>query len=537
MKKHFQKIVSLLCLGALLVGMLAGCSSTSSSTPAPASTTAPASGTSGTGEPAGDGPLFAEPVTLSMMTPSHASWPFQSDWYVIDLVKEYTNVSFDITSVDTEGFSEKLNLQMLSGELPDLIYLLSPGLVTEYSSQGAFINIFDYMDQMPNFKAWYEQNQLYTLSYMSADGGLYWFPQQGVEETNRRGWLYRKDVFDELELDIPTNQEEFYNVLVKLKEAYPDSYPLGFRSFVGSLNQFNMIAPSWGTYHITNEDNRFFGYDYDTGEWIFGPTSDAYREMVAFYHQLYEEGLLLPNFLTIDTNGWQDVMSNSDSFITLDYLSRIDFFNNAVRETDPDFTMAYLPPASFGSEGQAMFPNSAKAAMGFVVSSQTKHLDEVLAFVDWMYTDEARDLLSWGRPGELYDEAADGTRTWKNFATAAEMKQSTGLQTYGFYELYNFDAELSTFSEDCRAATVEARKYDLIAQPVLAFTDEEKEVTETIGGQIQTHVSEEISKFLLGERSMDEWDAYVAEIEAMGLDQLRAVHESSYARVLAAQQG
>lgn len=30
---------------------------------------------------------------------------------------------------------------------------------------------------------------------------------------------------------------------------------------------------------------------------------------------------------------------------------------------------------------------------------------------------------------------------------------------------------------------------------------------------------------------------YVAEIEAMGLDELKAIHESSYARVLAAQQG
>ena len=30
------------------------------------------------------GPLFSEPVTFSMLTPSHASWPFQDDWYVID---------------------------------------------------------------------------------------------------------------------------------------------------------------------------------------------------------------------------------------------------------------------------------------------------------------------------------------------------------------------------------------------------------------------------------------------------------------------
>ena len=531
MKKHFRKGIALLCSAVLAASLFAGCSSGSSSAAVPGS-----AGSSSTSSAEG-GPLFSEPVTFSMLTPSHASWPFQDDWYVIDLVKEYTNVDFNITSVDTEGFSEKLNLTMASGELPDLIYLLNSNIVQQYGSQGAFINIFDYMDQMPNFKAWYEENQRYALNYLSADGALYQFPQQGVEETNRRGWMYRADVFEELGLEVPTNKDEFYDVLVKLKEAYPDSYPLGFRSFVGSLNQFNMIAPSWGTYHISNEDNTFFGYDYDSGEWIFGPTSDAYKEMVEFYHQLYEEGLLLPNFLTIDTKGWQDVIANSDSFITLDYLSRIDFFNNSMRPSDPDFTMAYMAPAAFGSEGQAMFPNSAKAMMGFVVSSQTKKLDDVLAYVDWMYSEEAKDLLSWGRPGELYTEDAAGNRTWNDFSTAAEMKQGTGLQTYGFYELYNFDGELSTFSPECRTATEAARSYDLPAQPVLAYTDEEKEVRDTIGVNIQTHVSEEISKFLLGERSMDEWDTYVAEIEAMGLDELKAIHESSYARVLAAQQG
>lgn len=534
MKKQLRKAIVLLCCAALTTGILAGCTPSG----APQSTggqsaPAPESGTVSAAAPI----LFEKPVTFSMLTPSHASWPFQEDWYVLDLVKEKTNAEFKITAVDTEGFTEKLNLTMASGDLPDLIYLLTPQLVQQYGSQGAFVNIFEHIDKMPNFKAWYEKNEQYALNYLSADGALYQFPQQGVEETNRRGWLYRADIFEQAGLEVPTNKDEFYNVLVKLKEKHPDSYPLGFRSFVAGLNQFNMIAPSWGTHHIVNEDNRFFGYDYEKNEWVFGPTSDEYKEMVTFYHQLYEEGLLLPNFLTIDTKGWQDVIANSDSFITLDYLSRIDFFNNSMRPSAPEFTMSFMAPSSFGGEGQAMFPNSAKAMMGFVVSSQTKQLDEVLKYVDWMYSEEAKELLTWGRPNELYTQDASGNRKWNDFKTAAEMKQGTGLQAYGFYELYDFNGELSTFTPECRAATEEARKYDLPAQPVLAYTDEEKEVTSTIGTNLQSRVSEEISKFLLGVRSLDEWDAYVAEIEAMGLDKLRAVHESSYARVLAAQKG
>ena len=533
MKKHLHKGIALLCSAAIAAGMLVGCSSGSSSAAAPGS----ASSASASVSNSESVPLFSEPVTLSMLTPSHASWPFQEDWYVVDLIKEYTNVDLKVTAVDTSGFDEKLNLTMASGELPDLMVLIGNKAVQQYGSQGAFVNILDYIDQMPNFKAWYEKNTAHALNYMSADGGLYQFPQQGVTETNRRGWLYRADIFEELGLEAPTTQDEFYDVLVKLKEAYPNSYPLAFRSFTGGMAQLNMLAPSWGTSFIDADSNTYLGYDEDSGEWVFGPTSSEFKEMLEFYNKLYKEGLLLPNFLTIDTKGWQDVMANSDSFITIDYLSRIDFFNKAMRESNPEFTMAYMVPPAFNEDVGNQFAYSAKVLLGFVVSSQTKHLDEALAYIDWMYSDEGRELLTWGRPGDLYTEDAAGNRTWKEFSTAAEMKQATGFETFGFYQRYDFNGELSTFSPECRSATEEARKYDLPQQPVLAFNDEEQSIVNTVGTNVKTFVDEQVSKFLLGERSFDEWDSYVAEVEALGLADLKAVHESSYARVLALLEG
>jgi len=533
MKKHLHKGIALLCSAAIAAGMLVGCSSGSSSAAAPGSSSSASASVSNSES----GPLFSEPVTFSMLIPSHASWPFQEDWYVLDLIQEYTNADFKITYVDTSGFTEKANLTMASGELPDMISMLDGSIVQQYAPQGAFINVLEHLDEMPHFKAWYEENQQYALNYLSADGALYTFPQQGVEETNRRGWLYRADVFEELGLEIPTNKDEFYNVLVKLKEAYPNSYPLAFRSFAGTMNQMNMLAPVWGTSFMDTEDNRFFGYDYDSGEWSFGPTSPEFKEMLEFYNKLYKEGLLLPNFLTIDTKGWQDVIANSDSFITLDYLSRIDFFNNSMRESNPEFSIAYMPPPAFNNEIGNQFAYSTKALENIAVSSQTKQLDKVLSYIDWLYSDEAEEILTWGRPDELYTETSNGVRSWKEFSTAAEMKQATGLETFGFYLRYNFDGELSTFTPECRSATEEARKYDLPQQPILAYTEEEQNVVNTIGINVQTFVHEQVSKFLLGERSFDEWDSYVAEVEALGLADLKAVHESSYARVLALQEG
>lgn len=514
--KKIRNILALICLTAIIFSMLTICCEAEEIS-----------------EDEKSGPLLPEPVTISVLAPSHPSYPYQEDWYVFDLIKEKTNITFDMTTADVDSFADKANLVMASGHIPDCIFLVDTLFVQQYASQGAFINVLDYIDKMPNFKAWYEENMDYVANYLAADGNLYSFPQKGVGETNRRLWMYRKDIFEKLGLNVPTTKDEFYDVLVKLKEAYPDSYPLAFRQFNNDMRQLNMLSPSWGAEWPEVEDSRYMGYDFENKEFVYGPITDEFKEMLQFYNKLYEEGLIIPNFLTIDTKGWQDVMANGDSFITLDYISRIDFYNNAMQGSDPEYQMDYMRAPVFNEKIGDKLGYSAKANDLFVVSSQTKHLDEVLAYIDWLYTDEAEDLMSWGRPGDLYTEDENGVRHWKEFKTAADMKKGTGFQTYAVYLRYNFDAESSTFGENAQKARKDSVEHELAQQPVLVYNDEEKEIINTVALDILNHTYEQVSKFLIGERSFDEWDQYVKEIEDLGLDQLKDVQEQSYARVLA----
>lgn len=474
-------------------------------------------------------PLFSDTVTISMMIRQHPTWPYQEDWPVVQYIKEAANVELNLQVVPEDGYNDKVNLIMASQQLPDLMWVVGSSVVNQYAPQGAFVNIMEHIDEMPNFKKWYEENQDYALSYLSSDGSLYLLPQMGAELSNRQGYLYRKDVFDKLDIAVPTNKEEFYNALKTLKEAYPDSYPFVFR---GAYDRLAYMGTAWGTSYIDLTDNRLCWLDAETQEWEFGPIENNFKEMISFYHQLYEEELLMPNTLSIDTKGWQDVISNSDSFVTFDYLSRIDFFNVPMRESDPDFTMDYMVPAVMTEDGDDKIAYSPKDTLGFVIYSGTKHLDEVLAYADWLYSDEAYELLSWGREGKFY-EVVDGERKWKTFTTAAEMKQNTGFETEGMYLYYNFDAEYATFSAEVQAATTEARAHETAKQPVLSYNEEEQKIFDTIGNTIVDYVNEEVSKFILGSRDLSTWDDFVQEVKNLGLDRVIAIHESSYARVLA----
>ncbi len=529
MKKRTKSVVALSMTLAMGATLLSGCSTENKTAPVESKQEVSSSETET--ETSTTGKLFDEPVEISMMISSHPSWPYQEDWYVQKVIEEETNVNFTVTAVPNDGYTDKVNLTMSSGQLPDLMFFINNIAIGQYAPQGAFINILDHLDEMPNFKAWYEENKDYALNFLSADGGLYQLPAMGINETNRRGWLYRKDVFDKLGLKAPTNQDEFYEVLKALKAEYPSSYPLALRSFAGGMLQPLMLAPSWGTDYMDLQDSRYLRLDYETGEWIFGPTEDSFKEMLEFYNKLYEEELLIPNFLTIDTKGWQDIISNNEAFITLDYLSRIDFFNKPMREVNPDFNMAYMAPPAFGTNGVNKMAYSAKGVLGFAVSSQTKQLDNVLKYVDWMYSDEAKELVSWGREGDFYT-VENGEKKWKDFQTAADMKKATGFETYGFYQLYDFSGEKSTFTDETKQAFEESVKYDLPQQPILAFNEEELAIKNSVGTTIQTYVDEQMAKFILGERSFDTWDDYVKEVENLGLDQLKQIHEQSYARVM-----
>ena len=69
--------------------------------------------------------------------------------------------------------------------------------------------------------------------------------------------------------------------------------------------------------------------------------------------------------------------------------------------------------------------------------------------------------------------------------------------------------------------------------PSLAMTDEENLVITDVATPIKAYVGEMALKFVLGEASLDEFDAYLAELEKMGLQKCLDVYNAAYERYLA----
>ena len=71
-----------------------------------------------------------------------------------------------------------------------------------------------------------------------------------------------------------------------------------------------------------------------------------------------------------------------------------------------------------------------------------------------------------------------------------------------------------------------------MAVPTLSMTTEESDILSLYGTDITTYASEMLPKFIMGELSMDEWDAYVAELENMHIDEITEAYQNAYDRYL-----
>ena len=74
-------------------------------------------------------------------------------------------------------------------------------------------------------------------------------------------------------------------------------------------------------------------------------------------------------------------------------------------------------------------------------------------------------------------------------------------------------------------------EYDLMWPYGASFTVEEAEVIAEVQTDIETYRDEMLYKFISGAADIDaEFDAYVEQLNKLGLDRLTKVYEASYAR-------
>ena len=477
--------------------------------------------------------LFDSSVELDIVVGSFVSWPYNEDWKMWQYFREAVGGKLNVTSIPTTDFSTKLSLMMASPEqLPDLMHLTSKDMVDSHATSGAYLSVDDHLDMLPNYQKFWdsipEPERSNSLEMRLSGDGKCYFPATYGADRNESNyvWMYRKDIFEKHNLAVPETMEELFDVCVKLKELYPESYPFTMYNF----NMLATIGPEWSPYF-----QHYVYYDFDKGEWRYGACEDTMREMIEYLIRCVDAKILAPDFMTMTTKAWEELVNTDRGFIMPAFVGRINTLNQDNRKENPDYTWSAMIPPKAGENGQNKIAHKAPGYTGYVVinTGKEERIANAFKLVDWMYTDEACELLSWGKEGETY-EVKDGKKQYIQGQANVTPREEYGVLTSGLFQRFDLEASRQMMSEEENAAIELNQTYmeEKVNPKIwMAFSEEELKAREEVRTQLEAHTDEMLSKFILKQRPLSEWDQFVQELEDLGLAQMLDVHRSAYERV------
>ena len=489
---------------------------------------------------AGDQFKATEALDFSILFSDHPNYPLKEDWLFWEELTERTNVTLEPTVVPMSDYEQKRSLIVGAGNAPMIIPKTYPGQEEAFVSSGAILPVSKYLDLMPNLtekiEKWGLEDNIEGLR--QADGEFYVLP--GVHEEVWQDYTIavRTDVMEELGLEAPKDWDEFREVLVAIKAANPDSYPLSDRFKGDSL--LNIVAMTYGV--SAGWGWNAASWNEDDEKFEFTGTTDEYRDFVEYMAGLVEDGLIDPESFTQDDDSANQKFVSGKSFaISTNAQTLVNDYRQALSDTVPGATVAKIPlpagPAGNVVAGTSLLEN------GIMINADaldSENFTAMMQFIDWLwYSEEGMEFAKWGVEGTTFTKDADGKRTLAadvdyvslNPGAPKHLQKDFGFGGGVFAYGGTTDLLQSTFSEEELAFQEIMKEKDVLPlAPPYPLEEAEREQATLLETPLSDTAKQATLQFILGQRDLSEWDSYVAELEGKGVGTYLDLVNTAYDR-------
>ncbi|BCB79697.1 extracellular solute-binding protein [Phytohabitans flavus] len=492
----------------------------------------------------GDQFKATEQVSFSMLYNNHPNYPLKNDWLFWQELTKRTNVKLEPSAVPLSDYEQKRSVLISAGDAPLIIPKTYPNQEDAFVSSGAILPVSDYIDLMPNYKdkvaKWNLGPEINTLR--QADGKYYLLPGLHEKPWQEYSLVVRTDILQELGLQEPKTWDEVYTMLKAMKAKYPAIYPFTDRYSQPKPtgNLWNILGASfgapggWGFQHAI--------WDAAAGKYVYTAASPQWKAWVEFLNKLVSEKLLDPESFTQTDDQARSKLATSKSFVITGNAQGL------VNDYRPDLAKnpaAKLKkiPLPIGPAGEVN-PQS-RMENGVMISSKAKDNKNFVAmmqFIDWLfYSDAGQEFARWGVEGTTFVKGASGKLELAPDVNVIGLRPNAPKhlqKDFGFYNgifAYGGKPELvqSFFSpeEQEYQAIVGARQpAPWVVPPPAPFNDEEREQATLWETTLRDYVDQQTLRFILGQRPLGEWDAYVNELKTKNMDKYMELQQKAYDR-------
>ena len=448
-------------------------------------------------------------------------------------LQEKTGVEIEYIHPPTGQSAEKFNIMMAQPDLPDIIeatWTGYPGGMGNAIDQGKVVDIAEHLDKAPNLKKFLEEHEDIAKLIYTDDGKLIGFPFVRVDDYLRTsaGPMIRKDWLDELGLEVPETIDEWEVMLRAFKEKKNSTAPL---SMTMSFFDRGLFVGAYGTTAKTYVED---------GKVKYGPAEPGFKDFLATMNKWYKEGLLDKAIATQDGKGVNANILGGVSGATINSTGGgMGMYLTAATEEGFDLVAAPYPVLNKGDKPK--FGDCSLQCTGLFASISTscKDIDKAIKFLDYAYGEEGSLLYNFGIEGKSY-EMVDGYPTYTEEIT----NNSEGKAMSEAMSKYLRASESGPFIQDKRymeqyAATPQQKN----AIEVWSATDASNYLLPYIYPEnasdlakmqtaVNTYYQEMLAKFIMGIEPIENFDKYVAELNARGLQDILKLQQAAYEKYL-----
>lgn len=502
-----------------------------------------------------DFPLTEETETISMMGikhPIHGEW---SDMVFFGLMEEATGIHLDITTVPLDSYSEQINLAINTESYAEVMMgcMISNKQTVDWASQGILVALDEYISEelTPNLYAFLEQYPAVKGAVTAPDGHIYTLPQLNSAPIAylspfwvNGDWMEALGITDE---DLPTTIDGLLDLARRMRDEDPNGNGEADEIAISLYDGINSLKNIWiGAFGLPSVGI----YSEDDGSVAYGLLdTEKMTAWLEFCKTLYDENLIPKDFLTM-TQADQSGLGAEDKIgIAMQAIpSNIWYHDGTSEEKDEWFSSCPMLPVLGSDLSEPMLPHT-----GYGIQTGTfaltdlceanGHVETMLRWVDYLYSEEGSYLIHYGPEGIIYEEDEDGNRITLIPEDGRSTEEVRGgdvtpdcgiaMPKYVRPDTEGRSTELQQIVR-CQQADEKQVPYTRLVIPALFFTEDETSELATIETDLATFVDSTLAKFIVGELDIANYEAEVIEPlqSNFKIDRLLEIYQAAYDRYL-----
>lgn len=547
--KKAKPAVLLILLITLLFPLMVACGGIPSASPAPNAATPAAPASAGAPTPAAAASAapasipypnkVSEPLTLwKTLDSSHVAAGYPTANEIPAVLKWEADTGVDLV-IKEFADNNALILAIQADTLPDMLMfdytqfnggvlgLAAAELVKELTPEMFQVNAPDYWKYINSFPE-------YMKHLVQLDGKMYQFSPHVFEPNSIyrfwKGFIYRQDILDANKLTVPATNAEFAELLKSLKGSVPGIVtPWTFNK-----DEFTNVFDSG---YITSEYGLVNTKEYLVdGVYHYGAYEPEYKDVLAFANGLYKDGLISTDFTTMDGATAESMLLSGQSAVLFGNNSRL---NTLLTGQPPTTKLAPGPVLHPASMSKAYFSYADPYVVtgdGVFITPDSKHTEQCLQFLNYLYTDAGNLVRNFGTEGVSYT-FVNGIPTITDLIKKNPNGYSLDAvwRSHALINWAGIHADVQNKQRHPNESQVVAYgmwsdtdvdKYTLVFKGVL-----DKHLTEytNLWVDIDTYIKECRAKFISGEMSLtNDFDSYISKLKAMGMDRVIEIKQETY---------